>query len=38
MFYVAGIVTFIGLIAWGVFYVARRLVMLWTGSNKEEAN
>ena len=37
MFYMVGIVTCIGLIVWGAFCVARMLIMLWTGSNKEEA-
>lgn len=37
MFYMVGIVTCIGLIAWGAFCVVQRLVILWTGSNKEEA-
>ena len=37
MFYMVGIVTCIGIIAWGAFCVVRRLVILWTGSNKEEA-
>lgn len=37
MIYIVGVVTCVGLITWGAFCVARRLIMLWTGSNKEEA-
>lgn len=37
MVYIVGIITCIGLIICGAFCVTRRLVMLWTGSNKEEA-
>jgi len=37
MVYIVGVITCIGLVVWGAFCVARRFVMLWTGSNKEEA-
>ena len=37
MVYIVGVMTCIVLIICGVFCVTRRLVMLWTGSNKEEA-